>query len=285
MQRFAPIANEVPVEDRDPAQDIQVLICTNAIAEGYNLQDSRILINYDLPWTVLNLAQRMGRILRPWSTPREVLIYNFIPSTMEHPDLRNARNWKTRLHDRSEQHRSFSQIPIMQQKDKDDDQGYAMEQLASELYVNEEMSLDLDEVLKFIEKHESLTTSTFYKDLVNIHNTEEIKNLPNGIRSARFVNGSKRLFILFCDDRKNFHAGLFDGDGRLVRYGDRRETAMKAIRCTEDEEMVPANHYPLPDEFDDWIENARQCWAKIQEIQPQKLQIICAMALISKKTK
>ena len=40
--------------------------------------------------------------------------------------------------------------------------------------------------------------------------------------------------------------------------------------------------YPPPDEFDDWIENARQIWAIVKEAQPQRLQIICAMALIPK---
>lgn len=57
---------------------------------------------------------------------------------------------------------------------------------------------------------------------------------------------------------------------------------MKAIRCDKDEALVPTHLYLPPYEFDDWIENAKQTWAKLQEAQPQSLQIICAMALIPK---
>jgi len=282
LQRFAPIASEVPEEDRQPGEELQALICTNALAEGFNLQDARILVNYDMPWTILQLAQRMGRILRPWRTPRDVIIYNFIPSTMNHPKLRNARRWRSRLHERSEQHRSFAQIPVLIRQDVGGkiEEGYEMEQLASELYVQTETSLDLDEVLDFIQNADALTTSTFYKDLANIANPLEITRLPAGIRSARLSTGKKRLFVLFRQGTRQFHAGLFDAQGKLVKDGDRREVAMQAIRCDVNEPKAPARLYPEDDVFDAWIERARQSWAEIQDVPVYKLQIVCAMALI-----
>ena len=76
---------------------------------GFNLQNTSILVNYGLLSTVLQLAQRMGRLLRPRDNPREIFIYNFVPSTMDHPKLRNPR----RLQERGEQHRSFAQIPVL----------------------------------------------------------------------------------------------------------------------------------------------------------------------------
>jgi len=284
LQRFAPAANEVPVEDRQYQDELQVLICTSALAEGFNLQDSRILVNYDLPWTILQLAQRMGRILRPWHSPRDIIIYNFIPSTMDHPRLRNARRWQSRLHERSEQHRSFSQIPVLIRQGSGNgvqgEEGYEMEQLASELYTHKETNLDLDEVLEFIQNADALTTSTFYKDLANIPNQSEITLLPAGIRSARVSNGKKRLFILFRYGARQFQAGLFDIQGKLVKEGDRREVAMQAIRCGNDEPKAPASIYPDDDEFDAWIERARQNWAISQNLPANKLQIVCAMALL-----
>lgn len=284
LQRFAPIATEVPEEDRNSEDEVQVLICTNALSEGFNLQDARILVNYDLPWTILQLAQRMGRILRPWSTPRDVLVYNFIPSTMEHPHLRNARRWQRRLLERSEQHRSFALIPVLIRQDAGGkvEEGFEMEQLASELYTQPETNLNLDEVLDFIQNADSLTTSTFYKDLANITNPGEIEKLPDGIRSARLSNGKKRLFVLFRCGRQ-VQAGLFGSDGRLYKDGDRREVAMQAIRCDVDEPKAPAACYPTDDEFDTWIENARQTWARLQEVPDHKMQIVCAMALIPQK--
>jgi superfamily II DNA or RNA helicase len=284
LQRFAPVATEVLEEDRHPEEEIQVLICTNALSEGFNLQDARILVNYDLPWTILQLAQRMGRILRPWKTPRDILIYNFIPSTMDHPRLRNARRWQRRLLERSEQHRSFAQIPVLIRQDISGklEEGFEMEQLASELYVQPETNLNLDEVLEFIQNADSLTTSTFYKDLANITNPNEIEKLPYGIRSARLSNGKKHLFVLFRCGRQ-VQAGLFSADGRLWKDGDRREVAMQAIRCDVDEPKAPADCYPEDDEFDDWIEKARQTWARLQDVPAQRLQIVCAMALLPQR--
>lgn len=94
LRRFAPIANEVLPEERNEKEEIQVLIATRSMSEGFNLQDARYWLAPDLPWTVLQLAQRMGRVLRPWSVPRDVIIYNFVPSTMDHERIRHARNSK-----------------------------------------------------------------------------------------------------------------------------------------------------------------------------------------------
>ncbi len=282
LQRFAPIANEVPEEYRNPKEELQVLICTSALAEGFNLQDSRILVNYDLPWTILQLAQRMGRILRPWHTPRDVMIYNFIPSTLDNPRLRNARRWKTRLQERNDQHRSFSQIPVLiREENRSSVEGFEMEQLANELYERQETELDLDEVLDFIQNADTLTTSTFYKDLANISYPADVTRLPAGIRSARISNGKKRLFVLFRYGTRQYQAGLFDEKGKLIKDGDKREIAMRAIRCSVDEPKAPAHLYPEDDEFDLWIERARQNWAQKHKVQPAGLQIICAMALLA----
>ena len=235
------------------------------------MQDSRILVNYDLPWTVLKLAQRMGRILRPWRTPRDVLIFNFIPSTMDNARLCNARRWRSRLHERSELHRTFAQIPVLirQESREKNEEGYEMEQLASEQYVQTETSLDLDEVLDFIQNADALTTGIFYKDLANIPNPAEVIRLPAGIRSARLSNGKKRLFVLFRQGSRQFHAGLFDAHGKLAKDGDRREVAMQAIRCEINEPKAPARHYPEDDAFDTWIDALASLGQKPKPFHPK----------------
>jgi len=162
------------------------------------------------------------------------------------------------------------------------EEGFEMEQLASELYTQPETSLNLDEVLDFIQNADALTTSTFYKDLANISNPNEIEKLPYGIRSARQTNGKKRLFVLFRCGRQ-VQAGVFGADGRLFKDGDRREEALKAIRCDVDEPKAPVECYPEDDEYDAWIEKARQTWARLQDVPAQRLQIVCAMALLPQK--
>jgi hypothetical protein len=123
-----------------------------------------------------------------------------------------------------------------------------MEKLARELYIRNDDGLDLDEVLEFIHNADSLTTSTFYKDLANIPNHAEIMRLPDGIRSARVANGKKRLFVLFRQGSRQMQAGLFDASGRFVKDGDRRDLVMQAIRCDLNEPKAPARVYPEDDD-------------------------------------
>jgi superfamily II DNA or RNA helicase len=67
-RRFAPHSNKLPNqtdEDVPPVDDpIDVLIATDVLSEGQNLQDSHIIVNYDLPWAIIRIIQRAGRVDR-----------------------------------------------------------------------------------------------------------------------------------------------------------------------------------------------------------------------------
>lgn len=285
LRRFAPLANEVLPEERQPEQEIQVLIATRSMAEGFNLQDAAILVNYDLSWTVLQLAQRMGRILRPWHIPRDVTIYNFVPSTMDHARIAHARNWERRLRERNRQHRSLAQIPVMVYKESRQSnlaQELEMERLGREMYLSGETYADLDlhQVMEFIQSVDDLTTSTFYNDLATIANRDEILNLPAGIRSAMVKPGRKRLFLLLRSARSRLDTVLADSRGRPLDESWRRDDVMRAIRCLPETPKAPAATYPTPDDFDTWIEVTRNEWATQHGLDATKLQIVCALALL-----
>lgn len=64
LQRFAPIAKEQPEFFNTP-QEIQVVLGTETLSVGQNLQDCRVLMNLDLPYNPMNVEQRIGRIDRP----------------------------------------------------------------------------------------------------------------------------------------------------------------------------------------------------------------------------
>lgn len=76
VRRFAPKANRATVE---PANVLDLLICTDALGEGVNLQDGDTLINYDLHWNPVRLIQRAGRIDRIGSENDEIWIASFLP--------------------------------------------------------------------------------------------------------------------------------------------------------------------------------------------------------------
>lgn len=59
---------------------IDVLICTDCISEGQNLQDCDYLINYDIHWNPVRIIQRFGRIDRIGSTNEQIQLVNFFPN-------------------------------------------------------------------------------------------------------------------------------------------------------------------------------------------------------------
>jgi len=63
IRRFAPDSNLAEDEEPD-AEPIDVLVSTEVLAEGQNLQDCNYVINYDLPWNAMRIVQRTGRVDR-----------------------------------------------------------------------------------------------------------------------------------------------------------------------------------------------------------------------------
>ncbi|CAM4252488.1 helicase-related protein [Deinococcus marmoris] len=75
--RFSPRSNGKVVT---PEQEIRVLIATDVLSEGQNLQDAHIIVNFDLPWAIIRLIQRAGRVDRIGQEAREIGVYSFLPA-------------------------------------------------------------------------------------------------------------------------------------------------------------------------------------------------------------
>lgn len=75
--RFSPISNNVDIEKNN---QYRILIATDVLSEGQNLQDSHIIINFDLPWAIIRLIQRAGRVDRIGQKAEEIYCYSFFPA-------------------------------------------------------------------------------------------------------------------------------------------------------------------------------------------------------------
>lgn len=78
VERFAPVANGRE-ELQGTDEEIDILISTDVLSEGQNLQDCGFLINYDLHWNPTRMVQRAGRIDRLGSPFDALTIYNMFP--------------------------------------------------------------------------------------------------------------------------------------------------------------------------------------------------------------
>ncbi|WP_143308834.1 helicase-related protein, partial [Candidatus Entotheonella palauensis] len=77
--RFSPESNGK--RDRiSRGQELDVLIATDVLSEGQNLQDAAIIVNYDLPWAIIRLIQRAGRVDRIGQRAENILCYSFLPA-------------------------------------------------------------------------------------------------------------------------------------------------------------------------------------------------------------
>jgi hypothetical protein len=76
--RFSPVSNQKPLAS--PAAELRVLIATDVLSEGQNLQDAHLVVNYDLPWAIIRLIQRAGRVDRIGQKASEITCYTFWPA-------------------------------------------------------------------------------------------------------------------------------------------------------------------------------------------------------------
>ena len=77
--RFSPGSNQRPGQGK-PERELRVLVATDVLSEGQNLQDSHVVVNYDLPWAIIRLIQRAGRVDRIGQKADEILCHSFLPA-------------------------------------------------------------------------------------------------------------------------------------------------------------------------------------------------------------
>lgn len=76
---FSPISKDKELLMPNDTTEIDVLIATDCISEGQNLQDCDYLINYDIHWNPVRIIQRFGRIDRIGSRNKVIQLVNFWP--------------------------------------------------------------------------------------------------------------------------------------------------------------------------------------------------------------
>lgn len=74
--RFSPNSNGAKLK----GSETRILITTDVLSEGQNLQDSHIIVNFDLPWALIRLIQRAGRVDRIGQKSAKIYCYSFLPA-------------------------------------------------------------------------------------------------------------------------------------------------------------------------------------------------------------
>lgn len=182
LENFAP---EAKLEESRPEEEqIDILICTDCISEGQNLQDCDTVVNYDIHWNPVRLIQRFGRIDRIGSNNREIQMISFWPTQ----DLEHY----IRL-----QYRVEARMALADQTTTTDD--YILEEQNLEFAEKNELSfrekqikkLMAEEPLEDIEESDEdfalsdISMEDFYTDLMSYTKTQndKLEQLPIGLNA------------------------------------------------------------------------------------------------------
>lgn len=185
---FSPISKDRDVLFENNPGDIDILIATDCISEGQNLQDCDYLINYDIHWNPVRIIQRFGRIDRIGSKNKVIQLVNFWPdiSLDEYINLKARVETRMKIVDMTatgddniiepEQQRDMEYRKAQLQKLRDE--VVDMEEMNSGISI---MDLGLNEfrldLLQYIKDGHSVEHTPFGLHAV-VHKTDD---LPEGI--------------------------------------------------------------------------------------------------------
>jgi SNF2 family DNA or RNA helicase len=163
--------------------EIDILIATDCISEGQNLQDCDYLINYDIHWNPVRIIQRFGRIDRIGTLNKEIQLVNFWPT----PDLNKYINLKNRVEARMAlvDIAATAEDNVLQTRDIED-------LIQEDLRYRDKQLLRLkDEVLDLEEFNESVALNEFTLDDFRVDllgyieaNREKLEEAPLGLYSV-----------------------------------------------------------------------------------------------------
>lgn len=191
LARFAPRAQQA----RDDRAEVDILIATDCLSEGQNLQDCDLVVNYDIHWNPVRLMQRFGRIDRLGSRSYRVAMVNFWPTVDldRYLDLKNRVEARMALADAT-----ATGLDNLLNYDEVDAAGNALQgELA---FRDQQLTRMRDEILDVEEAEGSVTLSDltlddFLADLLNYiqQNRAALESAPLGIRAT--VAGNRKSGI------------------------------------------------------------------------------------------
>jgi len=259
VNRFAPkanLSNDNPQQRLEQLQQllqnpIDILICTDVLSEGQNLQDAGILINYDLHWNPVRMIQRAGRIDRLGTEYDTLYIYNCFPEE----GLEELLGLVKRLQDRIATidrevgldasvlgeivtGRSLEQLERLKKADTDVEKQAILEELEAEIEL-----VSLDEMkLPLIEFIQQVGQELVEEIPLGIHSTKNL-NIPD----KNFKEGG--LFLAFKSDDKHFWQLFPRLNGSIVTDEDKMITDKRKIfnylKCNQSDYPNPNDLLPV----------------------------------------
>ena len=194
---FSPISKDKHLLMPNDPTEIDLLIATDCISEGQNLQDCDYLINYDIHWNPVRIIQRFGRIDRIGSKNKYIQLVNFWPDVTldEYIDLKSKVETRMKIVDMT----ATGDDNIISEEEKTD-----LEYRKSQLKRLKEEVVDIEEMSSGISIMD-LGLNEFRLDLLEyIKHHPDIDKTPFGLHSvARATDDTPAGVIYVLKNRSN----------------------------------------------------------------------------------
>jgi hypothetical protein len=210
LTNFAPRAKQrAKMKSMPQHGEIDILIATDCISEGQNLQDCDYLINYDIHWNPVRIIQRFGRIDRIGSLNAAIQLVNFWPT----PDLNKYINLKNRVEAR------MALVDIAATAEDNILQAEDLEDLIKEdlRYRDKQLLRLKDEVLDLEDFNESVALNEFTLDDFRMElaayigaNREKLEEAPFGLYAVVPPHSEYQIIkpgIIYCLKQRTEAAG------------------------------------------------------------------------------
>ena len=227
--RFSPVSGGK--RDRiSPADELRVLVATDVLSEGHNLQDCAIIVNYDLPWAIIRLIQRTGRVDRIGQNAPEIRCYSFLPAD----GVEQIINLRSRLRRRLRENAEVVGTDEAFFEDEENDR------VILDLYHEKSGILDDDE-----DTEVDLTSEAYqiWKNATDANPAlkKTIENLPNVVYSSRAHTATRSqpegVLLYMRTAEGNDSLAWIDREGESVTQS--QLAILRAAQCEPDTPVIP----------------------------------------------
>ena len=234
LTHFSPMSKHADIPD---SRQITVLIGTDCISEGQNLQDCDTVINYDIQWNPVTLIQRFGRIDRIGSRNAQIQLINFFPAV----ELNEYLGLESRVKKKMVQSNIVSTGDDNLLDPEMNDISFRTKQMEK---LKDEV-IDLDEAADTISITDLNMNQYLYELSQYAKAHPELLKVPRGIYSIAKANetGLDRDGVLFCfkyrnnEDKPNSDSSLFPyyvafvtDEGEIVYPSTQARELLKRLR-------------------------------------------------------
>ncbi|MCM3618441.1 SNF2-related protein [Sutcliffiella horikoshii] len=219
LTHFSPVSKERSKIDSKFRDEIDILIATDCISEGQNLQDCDYLINYDIHWNPVRIIQRFGRIDRLGSKNNVIQLVNFWPNM----DLDEYINLEARVSGRMVlldiSATGEENVIEYDEKKQMNDLEYRKKQLKQ---LQEEV-VDLEDISGGISITD-LTLNDFKMDLLDYMDTnkKKVETAPLGIHAVTSLqlapSSDTEPGVIFCIKQRNAAAPVKEASALYPYY-------------------------------------------------------------------